>query len=67
MSDERELEAMDVVDSLLVLMRETPGWDFNAVDRAFSYLRRMDRAFPHAPLIVSVANELRHRSNDNAK
>jgi hypothetical protein len=61
---ERELEAMNVVDGLLVLMRETPGWDFNTVDHAFSYLRRMKHAFPYAPLAVSVADELRRREQE---
>jgi hypothetical protein len=58
---EREREAMTVVDGLLALMRESPGWDFNTVDHAFGYLRRMRHAFPHAPLTMSVTDELRRR------
>ena len=64
---ERELEAMNVVDGLLALIREVPGWDFNTVDHAFSYLRRMKRAFPYAPLTVSIADELRRRDEDQSQ
>ncbi len=31
MMNERELEAMNVVDKLLVLMRENPGWESTPV------------------------------------
>lgn len=59
---ERELEAVNVVDGLLALMRESPGWDFNVVDHAFNYLQRMKRALPYVPITKSVADELRRRS-----
>lgn len=60
---ERELEAVNVVDGLLALMREdVGGWDSNPADHAFLYLRRMRHAYPEIPLTVSVADELRRRS-----
>ena len=62
---ERELEAVNVVDGLLMLMRERPGWDFNGVDHAFSYLRRMKHAYPEIWLSASVLHELRQRDERN--
>lgn len=61
---ERELEAVNVVDGLLALMREdVGGWHYNVTDHAFSYLRRMKHAYPDIPLTVSVADELRRRES----
>lgn len=52
-----------IIDGLLILMRETPGWDgYLAVDAAFEYLDWVRNQDPSFPLTVSVADELRRRN-----
>lgn len=50
-----------VIDDLLVLMRESPGWDFSCVDDAFLFLSQAKRDDPALVLTVRIADELRRR------
>lgn len=50
-----------IIDDLLVLMRESPGWDFFCVDDAFLFLSQAKQADPALALTVRIADELRKR------
>lgn len=55
------VSAERIIDDLLVLTRESPGWDFSCVDDAFLFLSQAKRDDPALALTVRIADELRKR------